>query len=169
MNGRHKMKIAVYSGSFDPVTKGHQDIIAKVSQMVDKLIVLVIGNSNKKGWFNFEERKELLATVLGDIPNVEIRSYDGLLVDFMREEGATVIVRGLRAVSDFEYELMYAFNNHDLSDGKVNTIFVPASRQYMYLSSSGVREAALCGARLDLFVDEKIIDKIKERAKEHSK
>ncbi len=160
------MRIGVYAGSFDPITKGHFDVIKKSLKITDKLIVAVMNNANKKGWFTLEERKtmiEMLTSEFGD--KVEVKSFDGLLIDFMKKNNAEIIIRGLRAVSDYEYELGYAFVNHDLSDGEVETIFIPAAREYMYLSSSAVREAATVGARLDIFVDNKIIDIVKEKAK----
>jgi len=160
------MKTAIYSGSFDPITKGHQDVIKKSLELVDKVIVVVVGNVNKKYWFNLEERKKMIEIVMKDYSDkIEIRSCDGLLVDFMEKENTNIIIRGLRAVSDYEYELAYAFNNNDLSHGKVHTVFIPASREYMYHSSSGVREAAAAGADLSFFVDEKLINIIREKAK----
>ena len=147
------MRIGVYAGSFDPITKGHFDVIKKSLKITDKLIVAVMNNANKKCWFSLEERKNLIEMLVSEFGDkVEVKSFDGLLIDFMK------------AVSDFEYELGYAFVNHDLSYGEIETIFIPAAREYMYLSSSSVREAATVGARLDIFVDEKIIDIIKKKA-----
>ena len=100
-----------------------------------------------------------------DNEKIEVKSFDGLLINFMKENGADIIIRGLRAVSDYEYELGYAFANHDLSYGEIETVFIPAAREYMYLSSSSVREAAMVGARLDIFVDDKIAEIVKEKAK----
>lgn len=160
------MRIGVYAGSFDPITKGHFDVIKKSLKITDKLIVAVMNNTNKKSWFNLEERKnmiKLLTDEFGD--KVEVLSFDGLLIEFMKKHNAEIIIRGLRAVSDYEYELGYAFVNHDLSNGSVDTIFVPAAREYMYLSSSAVREAATVGARLDIFVDDKIAEFVKAKAK----
>jgi len=160
------MRTAVYSGSFDPITKGHQDIIKKALELVDKVIVVVVGNVNKKYWFDLEERKDMIQEVMKDYSDrIEVRSCDELLVDFMAKENTNIIIRGLRAVSDYEYELAYAFNNNDLSYGRVHTVFIPASREYMYHSSSGVREAAAAKADLSFFVDEKLIDIILEKAK----
>lgn len=160
------MRIGVYAGSFDPITKGHFDVIKKSLKITDKLIVAVMNNSNKKGWFSLEERKELIEMLTDEFGDkVEVKSFDGLLIDFMKKNGAEIIIRGLRAVSDYEYELGYAFVNHDLSDGEVETIFIPAAREYMYLSSSSVREAATVGARLDIFVDSKIVERVKDKAK----
>ena len=157
--------IAIYPGSFDPVTRGHMDIIERASKTVDHLIVGVLVNSAKSPLFTVEERVALLKQVTAQYPNVEIRSFEGLLVDFARASGAHILIRGLRAVSDYEYELGYAFANHDLSYGEVETVFIPAAREYMYLSSSSVREAAMVGARLDIFVDDKIAEIVKEKVK----
>ena len=157
--------IAIYPGSFDPVTRGHMDIIERASKTVDHLIVGVLVNSAKSPLFTVEERVALLKQVTAQYPNVEIRSFEGLLVDFARASGAHILIRGLRAVSDYEYELGYAFANHDLSYGEVETVFILAAREYMYLSSSSVREAAMVGARLDIFVDDKIAEIVKEKVK----
>lgn len=160
------MKIGVYAGSFDPITKGHLDVIKKSLKVTDKLIVAVMNNANKKCWFTLEERKELIKMLTEEFGDkIEVKSFDGLLIDFMKENNAEIIIRGLRAVSDYEYELGYAFVNHDLSEGEVDTIFIPAAREYMYLSSSSVREAATVGARLDIFVDKKIVEIIKDKAR----
>ncbi|QNM14514.1 MULTISPECIES: pantetheine-phosphate adenylyltransferase [Fusobacterium] len=160
------MKIGVYAGSFDPITKGHFDVIKKSLKIADKVIVAVINNSNKKCWFSLKEREHMIKMLVAEFGDkVEVKSFNGLLIDFMKENHADIIIRGLRAVSDFEYELGYAFVNHDLSFGEVETIFIPASREYMYLSSSGVREAASAGARLDIFIDERLIDMVEAKAK----
>ena len=160
------MKIGVYAGSFDPITKGHYDVIKKSLKITDKLIVAVMNNSNKKGWFSLEERKNMIKLLVGEENDrIEVKSFDGLLINFMKENGADIIIRVLRAVSDYEYELGYAFANHDLSYGEVETVFIPAAREYMYLSSSSVREAAMVGARLDIFVDDKIAEIVKEKVK----
>lgn len=161
------MKIGVYAGSFDPITNGHFDIIAKSLKITDKVIVAVMNNVNKKCWFTLEEREsmiKLLTEEFGD--KVEVRSFDGLLVEFMKEYGSKIIIRGLRAVSDYEYELGYAFMNSDISNGTIDTIFIPAAREYMYLSSSAVREAAKFGANLEKFVSHKIVKLIEKKVKE---
>lgn len=160
------MRIGVYAGSFDPITKGHFDIIKKSLKIADKVIVAVMINSNKKCWFSLEERENMIKMLVAEFGDkVEVKRFDGLLIDFMNQCKANIIIRGLRAVSDFEYELGYAFVNHDLSYGNVDTVFIPAAREYMYLSSSAVREAATVGARLDIFVDERLISIIEEKAK----
>ena len=117
------MRIGIYPGSFDPVTQGHLDIILRASKLVDKLIIGVLINGAKKPMFSMEERVELLQRVTKDLPNVEIAAFDGLTVDFAKEKGASVLVRGLRAVTDFEYELQIAQTNHKLNPF-VDTIFL---------------------------------------------
>ncbi|MGL4307502.1 MAG: pantetheine-phosphate adenylyltransferase [Cetobacterium sp.] len=159
------MKVAVYAGSFDPITKGHQDVIKRASKLCDKLIVAVLNNKNKKYWFSLEERKELTEKVLEGIPNIEVLDFSGLLVTFMEKHGAELVIRGLRAVSDYEYELALAYGNQEIADGEIETIFIPASKEYLYLSSSVVREVATYDGKLEKFLDEKIISQVRERAK----
>ena len=129
------MKRAIYPGSFDPVTNGHVDIILRSSKIVDKLIVGVLNNSAKKSLFSVEERVSMLKELTKDLPNVEVTSFDGLLVDYMREIDASIIVRGLRAVTDFEYELQIAQTNH-IENTDIETIFLTTNLQYSYLSST---------------------------------
>lgn len=160
------MKVAVYAGSFDPVTKGHLDIINRSSKLFDKLIVAVLNNSNKNYWFNLEERKEMIAKcVATNIKNIEIKSFNGLLVNFMHENDSEVLVRGLRAVSDYEYELQLALTNSVLADKPIETIFLTASRENLYLSASIVKDIALNNGRLEEFLHEKIIPDVKEKTK----
>lgn len=157
------MKKALYSGSFDPITKGHKDIIKKASKMCEKLIVAVLNNVNKKTMFTLDERKEIVEEVLKDIPNVEVISFDGLLVDFMKKIDCKHIIRGLRAVSDYEYELSLAYANSDISDGEIETIFIPASKEFLYVSSSMVREIAKFDGNLEIYLDEFVIKKIRNK------
>ena len=145
------MRRAIYPGSFDPVTYGHIDIIERAADIFDELIVAVLNNSAKRPLFSVDERVNILKEVLKDIPNVRVLSYEGLLVDFAAENDAGVIVRGLRAVTDFEYELQLAQMNSVLSDG-VDTIFLTTSLKYAYLSSSTVKEVASYGGDIDKFV-----------------
>ncbi|MGL6168494.1 MAG: pantetheine-phosphate adenylyltransferase, partial [Fusobacteriaceae bacterium] len=133
------MRVGVYTGSFDPITKGHKDIILRSAKLVDKLIVAVLNNVNKKYLFNLEERTHMIKELFKDIENIEIHSFEGLLVDFMKEQNCNLIIRGLRAVSDYEYELTMAYANADISEDVIETIFIPATREYMYLSSTVVR------------------------------
>ncbi|OXM84625.1 pantetheine-phosphate adenylyltransferase [Paenibacillus rigui] len=142
MNTDHfGVKIAVYPGSFDPVTNGHLDIIHRASKVFDKLVVAVLNNSSKNPLFSVEERVELLRRVTSDLPNVEIDSFRDLLVNYMKQKNAHLIVRGLRAVTDFEYELQLASMNRKLDDN-IETFFMTSTPQYSYLSSSIVKEIA---------------------------
>ena len=155
------MKRAIYPGSFDPVTNGHVDIILRSSKIVDKLIVGVLNNSAKKSLFSVEERVSMLKELTKDLPNVEVTSFDGLLVDYMREIDASIIVRGLRAVTDFEYELQIAQTNH-IENTDIETIFLTTNLQYSYLSSTIVKEFASYGGDISKFVPEQFVDRIYE-------
>lgn len=156
------MKRAIYPGSFDPVTNGHVDIILRSSKIVDKLIVGVLNNSAKKSLFSVEERVSMLKELTKDLPNVEVTSFDGLLVDYMREIDASIIVRGLRAVTDFEYELQIAQTNH-IENTDIETIFLTTNLQYSYLSSTIVKEFASYGGDIYKFVPEQFVDRIYEK------
>jgi pantetheine-phosphate adenylyltransferase len=143
--------VAIYPGSFDPVTKGHLDIIKRAARVNEKLIVAVLVNSAKNPLFTVEERVALLRECCKDIPNVTVDSFDGLTVDFAKKNHATVMVRGLRAVSDFENELQLAQTNHALMPG-VDTMFFATSIKWSYLSSTIVKEAARYGSDVSKFV-----------------
>lgn len=156
------MNIAVYPGSFDPVTYGHLDIIKRASKISDKLIVGVLKNSSKKGLFTVDERVELLREVTKDISNVEIKSFDGLLVDFAMNNEANTIIRGLRAITDFDYELQMAQTNRALYD-KADTVFIPTSIEYSFLSSTTVKEIAGLGGDITKFVAPFVEKKLKEK------
>lgn len=132
---------AVCPGSFDPVTYGHLDIIQRAANVFDTVVVAVLNNSSKNPLFSVEERMELLKQVTKDIPNVEVDSFNGLLIDYMKKKKANTIVRGLRAVSDFEYEMQVASTNRKL-DESIETFFMMTNNKYSYLSSSIVREIA---------------------------
>ena len=144
---------AIYPGSFDPVTLGHMDIMLRAAEMVDELIVGVLINQGKNALFSVEERVKMLQIVTKDIPNVTVESFDGLLVDFAGKKDAEFIVRGLRAITDFEYELQMAQTNRILAP-KVDTIFLTTSLEYAYLSSTTVREVASFGGDITKFVPE---------------
>ncbi len=156
------MRIGIYPGSFDPVTLGHLDIIMRATRLVDLLVIGVLKNSSKKALFSAQERVELLERATKGISGVTVESYDGLLVEFARERGASVLVRGLRAVTDFEYELQLAQTNHKLNPF-VDTVFLTTSVDYAYLSSSIVREIASYGGDISQFVPAAIIDTIYEK------
>lgn len=156
------MRIGIYPGSFDPVTLGHLDIIKRSAKMVDKLVIGVLNNSKKTPVFSVEERKKMLEKVTSDIPNVEVEAFQGLLVDFVKEQNATVIFRGLRAVSDFEYELQMAQLNRNLSP-EVDTLFLATSVAYAYLSSSSVREVAKYHGDISSMVPAELLEEIKEK------
>ena len=151
------MKKAIYPGSFDPLTVGHLDIIERSARIVDELVVGVLNNSAKNSLFSLDERVSMIKEMTDSMPNVTVTSFNGLLVDYMREIDATIIVRGLRAVTDFEYELQIAQTNH------VETIFLTTSLQYSYLSSTIVKEFASYGGDLSKFVPTRFIDRIYEK------
>lgn len=153
------MKKAIYPGSFDPLTLGHVDIIERSARIVDELVVGVLNNSAKNSLFSLEERVSMIKEITGHLPNVTVASFDGLLVDYMKEIDATIIVRGLRAVTDFEYELQIAQTNH-VENPDVETIFLTTSLQYSYLSSTIVKEFASYGGDISKFVPEQFIDRI---------
>lgn len=147
------MKICVYPGSFDPVTNGHLDVINRASKLCDKLIVAVLVNSSKSPMFSIEERVDLLKCVLKDRTNIEVENFSGLLVDFMREKNAKAIIKGLRAVSDFEYEFQMALMNKNQSPD-IETLFMMTNINYSYLSSSMVKELVKYGGNIDDLVPE---------------
>lgn len=156
------MKRAIYPGSFDPLTLGHVDIIERSAQIVDELVVGVLHNSAKNSLFSIEERVSMIKEITDSIPNVTVASFDGLLVDYMKEIDATIIVRGLRAVTDFEYELQIAQTNH-VENPAVETIFLTTSLQYSYLSSTIVKEFASYGGDISKFVPARFIDRIYDK------
>lgn len=145
------MKRAIYPGSFDPVTYGHIDIIERAADIFDELIVAVLSNRAKTPLFSIDERVNILSEVLAGMSNVKVLSYEGLLVDFAVENKANVILRGLRAVTDFEFELQLAQTNNVLNKG-IDTLFLTTSLKYAYLSSSTVREVASYGGDISKFV-----------------
>ena len=156
------MKRAIYSGSFDPVTNGHVDMIHRSAKIVDELIVGVLNNSAKKSLFSVEERVSMLTELTKDLPNVKVTSFDGLLVDYMREIDANIIIRGLRAVTDFEYELQIAQTNH-IENTEIETVFLTTNLQYSYLSSTIVKEFASYGGDISKFVPEQFVERIYEK------
>ena len=159
------MRIFVYPGSFDPVTYGHLDIIDRAEKICDKLIVAVLENRSKTPVFTVEERVSFLTDVLEDRADIEIATFSGLLVDFMKEKKATTIIKGLRAVSDFEYEFQMALLNKNL-DSDIETLFMMTNIKYSYLSSSAVRELAGHGGNIKDLVPDIIIDRIYKKYNE---
>ncbi|MCB0974410.1 MAG: pantetheine-phosphate adenylyltransferase [Actinobacteria bacterium] len=156
------MATALCPGSFDPVTMGHLDIINRASQYFDRLIVATIRNPQKsKALFDLDERQEMLAEVTAHLPNVEVESFAGLLVDFARDRGADAIVKGLRAVSDFEYELQMAQMNQKLSG--IDTFFLTTAPRYSFLSSSLVREVARFGGDVRSMVPPEVYGRLAQR------
>ena len=153
---------AIYPGSFDPVTFGHLDIIGRSSKITDEVIVGVLCNKSKRPLFSVEERVKMLEEVTKDLPNVKVVTFDGLLIDFANEMKANAIIRGLRAITDFEYELQMAQTNHKLSDS-VETIFLTTNLNYSYLSSTIVKEVASFGGDISQFVPEVVMHKIKDK------
>ena len=153
---------AIYPGSFDPVTYGHLDVIKRASKIVDELIVGVLNNKSKTPLFSVENRVKMLNDAVSDLPNVKVMSFEGLLVDFAKKVDAQLIVRGLRAVTDFEYELQMSQTNSVLNN-EVDTIFFTASLEYAYLSSSTVKEAAYFGADISKFVPPNVVIEVKNK------
>ena len=156
------MSIAIYPGSFDPVTNGHIDIIERAAKISDRLIVAVLMNGSKSPLFSVEERVNMLREVTKHISNVEVMSFSGLLVDFAKELDANLIVRGLRAITDFEYELQMAQTNHILNQ-QVDTIFLTSNLEYSYLSSSTVKEVACLGGDVSKFVPKYVVHQINKK------
>ena len=153
------MKRAIYPGSFDPVTLGHIDMIERSAKIVDELVVAILVNSAKNPLFSVEERVSMLREITGHVPNIKITSFHGLLIDYARKVDASIIVRGLRAVTDFEYELQIAQTNR-IVDDRVDTVFLTTSLEYAYLSSTIVKEVASYGGDISHFVPEQLIDRI---------
>jgi len=158
------MKIAIYPGSFDPVTSGHLNIIRRAATIFDRLIVCVMVNAGKKPMFTQEERVDLIRRVTKDIPNVEVDCSDELLAEYAKRRGGCVIVKGLRAGSDFENEFQMAMINRKINPD-LDTMFLTAEHQYMYMSSSTVKELGYYGVDLSDFLPEEIIPDFQERIK----
>lgn len=157
------MKIAICPGSFDPVTLGHLDIINRTSELFDKVIVLVVNNSSKKAMFTSDERVELIKRCITN-PNIEVDSYNGLLVDYAKENNALAIVKGLRAVTDFDYEFQLALINKSLYP-KIETLFLPAKGENMFVSSSMVKDVCSLGGDISTYVPKEIAKDIYLRCK----
>lgn len=156
------MKRAIYPGSFDPVTYGHLDIIRRSASLVDELIVGVLKNNAKTPLFSVEERVKMLNEVTRDMTNVKVVPFEGLLVEFAKEMEACMVIRGLRAITDFEYELQMAQTNHKL-ERSVETVFLTTSLEYSYLSSTIVKEVASYGGDISQFVPDVVQGRIREK------
>lgn len=159
------MRRAVYPGSFDPVTFGHIDIIERAAALVDELIVAVLVNQAKTPLFSVDERVNMLRDVAGHVPNVRVEAFSGLSVDFVKKCDARFIVRGLRAITDFEYELQMSQTNRIMAP-EIDTIFLTTSLSYAYLSSTTVKEVASYGGDISHFVPALVAERIKEKVKE---
>jgi len=154
--------LAVYPGSFDPVTNGHLDIIRRGSRLFDRIVVAILRNPEKRALFSLKERKRIVLMATEGIPNVSVDSFDGLLVDYARRRGARVIVRGLRALSDFEYEYQMALMNRRL-DSEIETVFMMPSEAYSYLSSRLVKEVVRLGGSVSGLVPEEVERRLGQR------
>lgn len=152
----------VYPGTFDPITRGHEDLVRRAARLFDEVIVAVAGSPSKQPYFSLAERVEMASVVLAEYGNVRVVGFNGLLMHFLREQGATLVLRGLRAVSDFEYELQLAGMNRNLYP-EVETLFLTPSEQYMFVSASQVREIALLGGDVSRFVHPLINSRLSER------
>lgn len=152
------MSVAIYPGSFDPVTYGHLDIVRRAARMFDEVRIVVMKNSSKQSLFTQEERVEMLQSAVQQIKHVVVDTHEGLLINYCREHGIRIVVRGLRAVTDFEYELQIAQINKEMSQGKVDTVFLTTSVRYSYLSSSVVKELASYGKDVSKLVPEHVAE-----------
>ena len=160
-----KRKIAIVPGSFDPITYGHIDIIKRSAQLFDEVIVAILVNPDKKYLFTLEEREEMINESIKDFNNVKVDSFSGLLVDYAKKVNSTVIVRGLRAVSDFEYEMQLTFMNKALDDN-IETFYMMANKQYSFISSSIVKGVSGFGADLSKFVPKHVEERLEKKVKE---
>ncbi len=158
------MRIAIYPGSFDPITNGHLDILERAMKLFDKVIITIARNSSKSPLFTEEERLELIRKVVAPFKSVEVDSFDGLLVEYARKQNAIAVVRGLRAISDFEYELQMALMNRKLSESLVTTFLMP-NEKYTYLNSSIVREIARLGGNINGFVPPEVQQALEQKLK----
>lgn len=156
------MNIAIYPGSFDPITKGHLDVLKTGAGIFDKVIIAVSNNSSKIGFLSVEERLNLIRESVSDIPNVEVDSFSGLTVNYAKEKGAKVILRGLRAVSDFEYEMQLSQANSALSE-EIKTVFLITKPKYNFISSSTVKEIITMGGDISKFVTPPVNDYLKTK------
>ena len=162
------MKIAVYPGSFDPITKGHLDVLNTGSEIFDKVIIAVSQNNSKESFFTVEERVELIKQSVKHLKNVEVDSFEGLTVEYAKQKGAKILLRGLRAVSDFEYEMQLSQTNSSLSDN-IKTVFLTTRPKYNFISSSTVKDISLMGGDISKFVPEVVNKALKEKKIKNTK
>lgn len=155
-------KVAIYPGTFDPVTFGHVDLIQRAAQIFDKVIVAVASNGHKKPIFNIEERFQMLKEATQGIQGIEVDKFDGLVVEYARQKGVKVLIRGLRMISDFEYEFQMALTNRRLASS-IETVFLMPSESYSFLSSTLLKEAAILGADISSFVPHFVQDRLKAK------
>lgn len=160
------MKTAIYPGSFDPVTYGHLDIVRRAARMFDRVVVVVMNNSSKQSLFSVDERVKMLQSSVCHIKNVSVDVHDGLMINYCKENEIRIVIRGLRAVTDFEYELQIAQTNKELSSGKVDTVFLTTSVRYSYLSSSIVREFAKYRANVSKLVPDHVAKALQMKVEE---
>ncbi|MFZ1851730.1 MAG: pantetheine-phosphate adenylyltransferase [Nitrosomonas sp.] len=156
------MNRAVYPGTFDPITRGHEDLVRRATRVFDEVIVAIAVSSSKKPFFTLEERVAMAKQVLSDCDNVKVMSFSGLLMDFLRQQNARIILRGLRAASDFEYEFQMAGMNRGMYPD-VETLFMTPSEQYMFISATIVREIATLGGNVDAFVHPLVTQMLREK------
>jgi pantetheine-phosphate adenylyltransferase len=156
------MKIGVYPGTFDPITNGHTDLITRSLQVFDKVIVAIALNPSKHPLFDLTDRVDMVKLATKNVPNVEVEPFSGLLVDYVRQRGARAVIRGLRAISDFEYELQMALINRKLDQGFETVFFMP-SEEYSYLTSSIIKEVASLGGALNDFVHPEVATRLRDR------
>lgn len=162
------MKVAVYPGSFDPITNGHLDIVRRASRIFDSVIVAISENPRKSPLFSLEERKALVEEAVQGIPNVQVEVFNGLLVQYAKQRNATAIIRGLRAVSDFDYEFQMALLNRKLAPD-LETVYLMPSEEYTYINSTIVKEVAYLGGKLDCFLPQVVAKRLTEKIKELKK
>ncbi|SBT09511.1 Phosphopantetheine adenylyltransferase [Candidatus Accumulibacter aalborgensis] len=160
-------RVAIYAGTFDPMTKGHEDLVRRAACLFDRLIVAIAESQPKRPFFSLAERVEMAQEILAPYPNAEICGFNGLLMDFLHAKGAKVIIRGLRALSDFDYEFQMAGMNRNLYP-EVETLFLTPAEQYLFISSTMVREIALLGGDVSKFVQPAIGERLAKRVREIS-